>query len=451
MCRKPIRIKNNSKYIATNVGHQYYIWVNCGKCDECIKAKQNEWTLRNFYQCRETLETKGNTYIYFDTLTYRNEDLPRITNYITSNENYACFNYKHIREFYETLRQKLKLKKDDKVKYFITAEYGDIRHRPHYHIMLYVYDENINPLDLSTKVSEAWKHGRTDGKPYKTTNYVLTHNVIKEMNIDAIRYISKYVNKSQTFMQIINKRWEKLEKWYEKSKYNKLEIKRIKQQYYRLTTPFHRQSRNFGIKAIQNRPIEDIIENPIFTYPTKTLEINRKVKLPMYYYRKLFAKQIKYNGKRIWINNEDGIKYKEHQEKELIERTTNKIKDQALNTNTIITDEEATNIAMYILFQRGRLKGKQDYKPHHKEAEFFNYNTDKDLKYIGKKTISKEYAGNDKIGYCTTNIEPINIENEIYINNEYETIINKIQRDKDTTNLNILKEHMNEIKKIFFG
>ena len=105
---------------------------------------------------------------------------------------------------------------------------------------------------------------------------------------------------------------------------------------------------------------------------------------------------------------------------------------------------------MYILFERGRLQGNQDYKSHHEEATIFNYNTDKDLIYLGKKTLSKNYAGNDKIGYCTTAIEATTIDYKIYIDEEKERLIEIIQKEKDTSKYNILKEHMNEIKKIFF-
>lgn len=449
MCRQPIRIKNNAKYIANNVGHQFYIWVNCGKCDECIKAKQTEWNLRCYYQCMEVLKQGG--YIYFDTLTYRNEDLPRLGKYIETNKNYPCFDYRHIREFYEKLRQQLKLKKDKEIKYFITTEYGDIRKRPHAHIMLFVYNKEIQPLTLSEYVSKAWKKGRTDGRPYKSKRYVLEHNIIKEMNLNAIRYIAKYVNKSQTFMQIVNKRWQNLEQYYNNhTKYNKLQIKRIKRQYYRLTTPFHRQSQNFGIEALNYFTKEMITDNPIIWYKNDTIQRSKKCRLPMYYYRKLFTKQIKYNGKRIWINNEDGIKYKQTQEENIIETTKDKLTAKAIMANIKLTEEEITKIAIYILFERGRLKGKPDYKAHHKEAELYNYNTDKDLLYLGKKGISKKFAGNDKEGYCTTEFEITDIEDEIYINNELEAIIEKININKDTTQLNLIKEHMAEIKKIFF-
>ena len=103
-----------------------------------------------------------------------------------------------------------------------------------------------------------------------------------------------------------------------------------------------------------------------------------------------------------------------------------------------------------MLFQRGRLSGKIDYKDHKEDAEFYNYNTDKDLKYLGKKCISNEFAGNDKIGYCATAIEPTTIDELIYIDEDLEKLINQLFEYKDTKELVLLKEHLNELKKVYF-
>lgn len=448
MCTKPIRIKNNSKYIALNTGHAIYVYVPCGKCNECVKAKQNEWTLRTYYESRATLNQGG--YIYFDTLTYSNDNLPRLSNFNNNLKfNWACFNYRDIRAFYENLRQMLKLREDRLIRYFITAEYGELRHRNHYHIMLFV-NANIDPLYLSKCVAKSWKKGRTDGMPWKSSNYVLQHNYLNTLNIDCIRYISKYVNKSQTFMNIINDRWKKLEKFYEKSKFNKLELKKIKKQYYRLCTPFHRQSQGYGISAIENLTVDDIIKNPVLTYPNTTINLKTKVRLPIYFYRKLFQKQIKYMEKRIWINNEDGIKFKKAIEQDIVTKIEERLTDLNASNNNRYKTETLKNVAHYIYYERGRLSGTFDYKPHHEEADIYNYNTDKDLIYLGKKTYSKKYAGNDTIGYCTTNIEQTSIENQAYINNEYEIIIDDLMKEKDTTKLVCLKEHMNQIRKAYF-
>lgn len=453
MCKNPLRIKNKGKYITENTGYQYYIWVNCGKCDECIRAKQNEWNLRTYYEVLNTLNNGGeNAYVYFDTLTYSNENLPRLSKLTNVKENYPCFNYKHIRNFYEKLRQHLKLNKDSKLKYFVTSEYGDIRHRPHYHIMLFVNDLDIDPITLSKAVNECWGLGRTDGIPWKSKKYVMEHNYINKINLNAIRYIAKYVNKSQTYMEIINKRWEKLEKFYNISKFNKLEIKKIKQQYYRLTTPFHRQSRGFGIYALSFTNIEQINELPILTYRDDSLAITKKIKLPMYYYRKIFAEQFKMDGKRFWRNTNIGIKFKQNQEEKIRHAIKNRLLDaQATIGTNILDDELATKIAHYILIERGRLSGKIDYANHYNEATIFNYTSDRDIKYIGKIGTTSNFIGNDVIGYKPSDWQDINIEDKIYINNEYEKIISQLTDNQDNSNMEKLKEHMREIKKIYFS
>ncbi len=421
------------------------MWVNCGHCSECRQQKQMEWTLRTYYECLDTIQNNGT--IYFDSLTYRVKDRPRISNYIETNENWACFNPKHIREFYEALRQRIG---DKNARYFIVSEYGDIRKAPHYHIMLFL-KEGINTIEVSDAVSKSWKYGRTDGIPYRSEQYIIAHNTIKNINLDAIRYIAKYVSKQQTFIEVINKRWEKLEKYYNISKFDKLQIKKIRQQFYRVTTPFHRQSQHYGETALYFADLNEIFENNRLYYKDDSLKINAYCSLPTYFKRKLFQQQIKYNGKRMWINNELGTKYKQTREKIIIGKLWDRLNDLNKTKGKKYEPGVLYDVARYIIKERGRMAGNDDYKPHHKEATYYNYNTDKDLIYIGKKGISKNFIGNDKIGYCTTEFECMDIDNLIYINNDFERIIEDLQIKQDDKALVLLKEHMNEIRKIFFS
>lgn len=453
MCRQPIRITNRNKYLNTKYGQQYYVWVNCGHCDECLREKQNEWTLRTYYQVKDCIE-KGN-YVYFDTLTYDNKSLPRlnkVTNIIEQNYNYPCFDYRDIRSFYETLRSYYK-GKDSEIKYFITSEYGDIRGRNHYHIMLFIYNNEIDPIELSNNVNRAWKKGRTDGQPYKSKKYVLQHNVIKEMNIDAIKYIAKYVTKPQKWMKLVNERWIKIEHYYkEKKKYNYLIIKKRKKEYFRFTQPFHRQSQGYGLTALNYQSFEDIWKENRMKYRDNTLKIIKYASMPAYFKRKLFEEQIKVNGKRIWQLNENGIKYKYFREKIIEERIKDRIKDLATQNEIKLEEKEIEEITNYILYTRGRTKGKNDYKKHIEEAEAYNYNTDKDLQNIGRKVISKNFAGNDTIGYELKQIEPIeDWEKQISLEPQKEAILETLMQSKDITQLVLQKEHMREIKKIFFS
>lgn len=453
MCKNPIKIKNNSKYITENTGHQYYIWVNCGKCSECRQSKIIEWNLRTYYQSLETITNGG--WIYFDTLTYDRYHLPRLNKLIKDkdgnpiNKSYACFNYQDIRDFYEKLRGWYG---DRAFKYFITSEYGSIKNRSHYHIILFIQDNNIEPIQFSNDVYKAWSKGRTDGIPFKSNKYVLQHNVIRELNLNAIRYVAKYVTKSQHFLDIVNKRWHNIENYYTNTKnYDKLKIKALKRKYFYYCTPFHRQSQHYGETALYYMTENDLWNKGIIFYKDDSLKINQYTKLPMYFKRKLTQKQIKYNGKRIWINTEEGIKWKSLQE----HRLYTQIKDRYNDLNTLkgkpYTTKEIEATTKYILYERGRLAGNQDYKPHHEEATLFNYNTDKDLKNLNHKCISRKYIGNDIQGYATTELEEINtIEDKIYINTELERIIENLKIDEDDKTKVILKEHLAEIKKTYF-
>lgn len=452
MCRQPIRITNRNKYLNTKYGQQYFVWVNCGHCDECLREKQNEWTLRTYYQVKDCLD--NGEYVYFDTLTYDRKNLPRlnkVTNILEPTYNFPCFDYRDIRNFYETLRGYYK-GKDTDIKYFITSEYGDIRGRNHYHIMLFVYDENIDPIKLSINVNKAWGKGRTDGIPWKSKKYVIQHNVIKEMNIDAIKYIAKYVTKPQKWMQLVNARWARIEHYYrEKKKYNYLTIKRRKKEYYRFTQPFHRQSQGYGLKALDYQTNTDIWEENRMKYRDNTLKIVKYASLPSYFKRKLFEEQIEVNGKRIWQLTEKGIEYKNFREKIIEERIKDRLKDLATQQGTNLSDTEIEELTQYILYIRGRTAGKQDYRKHLEETEAYNYNTNRDLQNIGRKVISKNFAGNDTIGYELKQIEPIeNWEKNIMLEPQKEAILEALMKSKDITQLVLQKEHMREIKKIFF-
>ena len=93
----------------------------------------------------------------------------------------------------------------------------------------------------------------------------------------------------------------------------------------------------------------------------------------------------------------------------------------------------------------------QYQRTHLEDTEAYNYNSNKDLQNLGKKVISKTFAGNDKIGYCKTDIEETNWENNIHIDPQKEAILDTLLINEDKTQLILKKEHMREIRKIFFG
>ena len=187
MCYAPIQIKNNSKLYRPLISKDF-VTVPCGKCRECMLRKENDWFVRIYYEWLRTTNYKGQVFFvsmgynddhlpyldttsqeysclapllrefYYNTSKYRlsDEDLQSLRSRVERyRERYdtvsldipsfqhACFDDNHIVHFFKALRQYLnadgKLKYDDlPLKYFCVTEYGDNKHRPHYHTLIFV-------------------------------------------------------------------------------------------------------------------------------------------------------------------------------------------------------------------------------------------------------------------------------------------------------------------------
>lgn len=448
MCKNPKTINTRSKYLSYSNGMQFQQQIECGICSECIRNKQEEYILRTIYEAKKCIENGG--YMYFDTLTYKTETMPRLSKFIdNANYNRGCFKYEDVREFYENLRAIYK-KQKDLIRYFITAEYGELKGRPHYHILLFIATKELNILELSENVYKAWNKGRTDGIRFKGKNYVLKHNLIEKVNLDAFRYIAKYVSKSITFNEILNDKWTKLEKYYKMKNIDEIKIKRYRKAFFRHLQPFHRQSQHYGECAIDYIGKEWINTNNKMYYKTDTQEIKRYIQIRPYFKRKLYQEQIQHNGKRIWQYTEEGRKQKEKNEENNIRMIADKL--EAMNANKkVTTTQKIKDIAKYIYLERGRAT-QPNYEPSYKSATQFNYNSDRDRIYLGKILVSNTYIGNDIQGYCTTNAEPTEIEEtKLIYKCEYEKIIQALTDEPNKDNETIkLKEKLLQIRKTIF-
>lgn len=155
-CISPVNIKsplNNGKYI----------YVPCGKCAWCRKAKRNEWCLRF------ELESKDNMFVDFVTLTYNEANVP-----IHIDEEDGVVEMRasqsDVQKFVKRLR-----KAGYKFKYFIVSELGPKEKRPHYH-GLFFSNEKIKADDIQKK----WNKGFTSSYPATP---------------GAMRYVTKYILK----------------------------------------------------------------------------------------------------------------------------------------------------------------------------------------------------------------------------------------------------------------
>ena len=131
MCLNPIQIYNRSEKISFR-GQALLYTVPCGKCSECKKQKSNEYTLRSYFEYKDTI-TKGG-FVYFDTLTYNDQYLPKDYGISHFRRADIILFLKELRVYLSRAGYEVK----DNIKYFITSEYGGITHRPHYHVLFFI-------------------------------------------------------------------------------------------------------------------------------------------------------------------------------------------------------------------------------------------------------------------------------------------------------------------------
>jgi hypothetical protein len=116
--------------------------IPCEKCDLCLAARAKKWAEQCMLEAKLTnLQTHCNLFI---TLTYSDAFLPE--------NNSLCKN--DLSEYLEKIHN-LNISKNQKIKFFAAGEYGDITHRPHYHLILFNVPQ--------TWITKTW---RETGKAY---------------------------------------------------------------------------------------------------------------------------------------------------------------------------------------------------------------------------------------------------------------------------------------------
>lgn len=221
-CENPKRIRNK---------YGDYMVVPCGHCRSCLIRRCN----RHSYLC--DLELKTSRYGLFITLTYDNDNVPKIYPRYNSNEDSyeliqcterlpdfgSCltlfkmsrkdmrllqmkFNLKgyipvlsklDVQLFFKRLRSKLSYKygkfgKKIVLRYYIVGEYGPVHYRPHYHILLYFEDRSILE-DLQTYLRQSWQFGdiQCDFIQGSATSYVSSY-VTSYMSVPSVLKLDSF-------------------------------------------------------------------------------------------------------------------------------------------------------------------------------------------------------------------------------------------------------------------
>lgn len=178
MCYSPITVNGKPKYINKQWVTQHP--VSCGKCPKCKKDRVSSWVFRLMEEEKRSLSSS------FITLTYNTENVP-----LTKN-GYMTLDKKDITKFIKRLRKndnkswkshnlQQHLKKP--LKYYLAGEYGTIRSRPHYHIIL------LNLYDFQN-IDKSWNNGKERGAIH-----------VGNSNCNSIAYTMKYIDKNKKIPQ----------------------------------------------------------------------------------------------------------------------------------------------------------------------------------------------------------------------------------------------------------
>ena len=137
-CLNPLHIYNRSTFV-NRISGSLYMDVPCGKCEECQNFHRLEWLLRAYYEWQDCVSRGG--FCLFDTLTYNPQSLEERTKF-----GIPCFSKTDIRLFFKKFRKRMS-EGGYTFRYLITCEYGEKKHRPHYHLLFFI----IPPDNMSSK------------------------------------------------------------------------------------------------------------------------------------------------------------------------------------------------------------------------------------------------------------------------------------------------------------
>lgn len=194
MCVSPIIMRNRSK---DRYGGMEYIKVPCRNCAECARAMQSDYTVRA-YALWNSLPPFY--YAYFCTLTFRNEDLPKTHVYRLSEDGsyyqtltkvpIPCFNHQLFKRFRKNFFEFIKDMCGFQPYMLTTCEFGEKKHRPHYHCIIFV------------PFYQDWKHFKQDLERFWHYGFTMDKRIACVDGVSyqrsfhrAIEYVTKYVCK----------------------------------------------------------------------------------------------------------------------------------------------------------------------------------------------------------------------------------------------------------------
>lgn len=475
LCLNSKLIPNIQKFRISYNRERNFIPVRCGVCASCQQFKAAEWSFRAYKHFEDCCNRHG--FVLFDSLTYRPQDVPRFKDYpefesLPDSLNYMTFNGEHLTLFFKRLRKSLASLGFQSSKglpcfsYFVSSEYGtDERytHRPHYHVLFYVY-VNIDPCLFSRLVADAWWYGRTDGLPYKPVEYVKS-NVFRSVCVGGRRvcqYVSKYVMKDSAYMDIVNKRvYHVLFSMAngDIDVLNSIEFKDYRRHLKHIVSQFHRQSIGFGVSALDNIDEIDLFECGYFKMPNGKPTMFSRIPISTYFYRKICCELVTLpDGFKSWSVRSDKIHLVEIRNRNIRRNLVNNLHVTFVN-NHINDLVDCNDLADYMLDYRGRSRASMcvDYTfaQRVRSADMFVYASSADFNHFGSRFVSSEY-----LGYNGSYVAPYGhfvsladyYNHNTYYNDVYENLLSRIESSSLVRNDSIqrahdLRQHLNHVYK----
>ncbi|AXL14432.1 replication initiator protein [Microviridae sp.] len=134
--------------------------IPCGKCIGCQASRKKDWAIRMYHEAQYHEQNS------FLTLTYANDP--------------KTLHVSHVQNFLKRLR------KHGKIRHFITGEYGEKTHRPHYHAIIFGADFRGGSFAVDDRMyGNEWLN-RIWGKG---------DCVIGDFSMQSACYVAGYVNK----------------------------------------------------------------------------------------------------------------------------------------------------------------------------------------------------------------------------------------------------------------
>lgn len=354
-CLTPSHIYNRACILNASASSAF-LTVPCGHCPECVDSKTLEYKYRAYNEWQDTLDKGG--FAFMDTLTFNEESFSSKRRF----HGMRSFRPEDITMLFKKLRSRCVDKYT--FRYFLSAEYGGLYKRPHYHVIFYVIPVDKHYLleravyEFRRFVKESWTEPvlNSKGKQLFTTNKFGYHKPVMRSlgnldkvsslmsrvidRVDGMCYVAKYVVKCDDFVQEIKAKFDYLVEntVHDSESYEALEHE------YRRAMPFHRQSKGFGASVL---PYLESIKIDLANDPcVVNLKINKdKIPLPMYFIRKLFYKTekiINYDTGEVfqtktgkdqfrWVPTPLGEAFELYQKTKQIDRYVKKYYDAQMN------------------------------------------------------------------------------------------------------------------------